>query len=209
MEESLELPKFNSSKSTDSKSAVSNPFESTRVKSYNHRPNIVPVYVLDTLSQAHYKDQLNNTNVNTNQQDTNSAIKVVHTNHNHGKHKDEEYGSFANDPFIKSMDNDWNKFLSTIKQPTTYTDDVMQYDKDKVFVDKLEGTWGGDERLKSALLGSPTSDDDTYVDNNNSSPFFVLIYLKSCLNHPMILPNFDLKLDIGCQMKKELIYYHF
>lgn len=187
MEEPLDLPKFNSSKSTDSKSAISNPFESTKIKSYNHRPNIVPVYVLDTLSQAHYKDQLNNTNVNNNQQDTNASIKAVHTNQN--KPKDEEFTSFSNDPFVKSMQNDWNKFLSTIKQPTTYTDDLMQYDKDKVFVDKLDGSWGGEERLKSALLGTPTSDEDTYVDNSNSSPFFCFHLFKKSSKSPNDSPR--------------------
>lgn len=179
----------------DSQKSMSNPFETAQVTSYNHKPNIVPIYVLDTLSQAHYKDQLGNSNVNVQQSDINAKARKAHdidTNDNKQnkdnnnssqresrksltsqatKRDEDEYVSFANDPFIKSMDNSWNRFLNTIKQPNTYSNDIISFDKDTVFENKLEGTWGGEERLKSALLGSPSSDNDTYVNDNGVGCF--------------------------------------
>lgn len=160
-------------------SKPSDPFGNTKAKSYSFKANSVPIYVLDTLSQAHYKDQLNNSNVNTNQADINPSIKSIHTT----KNVEDDYLSFSNDPFIKSMDNNWNKFLTTIKQPATYTKDQIKFDEATKFEDDLDGSWGGEDRLKSALLGSPSSDDDTFV-NEKSLGIFSLF--KSFRSRPSI-----------------------
>lgn len=141
-----------------------NPFEHAKFSSYNHKPNIVPPYVLDTLSRVHYKDQLNNSNVNTQEPPT------------YGKANDEEqYLSFANDPFVKSMNNNWHNFINSVKQPTAYTDDRMNlatgFDDDL----KLEGTWGGEERLKLALLGTPSA--EAHQHNEEKVGFFTRVFL--------------------------------
>ncbi|EGV62843.1 hypothetical protein CANTEDRAFT_126002 [Yamadazyma tenuis ATCC 10573] len=144
---------------TDSKSTATNPFETSKVSSYSHKPNFVPVYVLDTLSQAHYKEQLTNTN---------SVYLPDHpANHSNTtttptKRDEDDYLSFAHDPFVRSMDNNWHKFLTSIKQPNTYSHDVLSFDKHTVFENKLDGSWGGEVRLKTALLGTPSTDDDTF-----------------------------------------------
>lgn len=144
-------------------SVASNPFEHSQVKVYSHRANIVPPYVLDKLSQAHYKEQLDNSNVNNNQSDPTHDVK------RHAVDDENEYLSFLNDPFIKSLgDNKWHNFLSTIQQPTAYTSDKVNYDSSYMDTEKLNGSWGGDDRLKLALLGSPSSDDDTYVNEKRS-----------------------------------------
>lgn len=175
------------SASSDVVSKVSNPFETTKVKAYNHKPNIVPPYVLDTLSQAHYKEQLNNSNVNNNQQDvhvtsangnihgttntptngdTTAGANAPKTTEKEPHNPEDDYLTFANDPFIKSMGNDWHTFITSIKQPNTYTKNLISFDQDAEFENKLDGSWGGEERLKFALLGSPSSDEDTYVTDN-------------------------------------------
>lgn len=136
-----------------------NPFENTTVRSYSHKPYNVPPYVLDRLSQAHYKDQLNNTNVNVTQGDMNASLKSVHKKDTN----DDEYMTFANDLFVKTMDNSWNKFLHSFQDPQSYPAANDNGDMEKDFNDNLQGSWGGDERLKSALLRSQSSDEDTYV----------------------------------------------
>lgn len=141
-----------------------NPFENSKINSYNHKPNIVPPYVLDTLSRVHFKEQLNNSNVNTQEPPT------------YGKSNDEEqYLSFANDPYVKSMNNNWHNFINSVRQPTAYTDDRMElatgFDDDT----KLEGTWGGEERLKLALLGTPST--EAYHHTEEKVGFFKRVFL--------------------------------
>lgn len=131
----------------------SNPFEDTRVNSYSFRPTTVPPYVLDTLSPAHYKEQLNNSNLNKIDESTHlksNAPKIS---------DDEQYLSFANDIYVNSMHNNWTNFLNSVKQPKLYLDEQLKVDKQ---VDKewdLSGAWGGEERLRVALLGSRSSDE--------------------------------------------------
>ncbi|KAK6455810.1 uncharacterized protein RJT20DRAFT_50799 [Scheffersomyces xylosifermentans] len=141
--------------------APENAFENTEVNLYNHIPNIVPPYVLDTLSRAHYKDQLNNTNVNsTEQSETNpSSVKSVHSKQN----DEDQYLSFANDPYVKSMNQDWNKFLNSVEQPNAYTRDKLYLDKDYSKEWNLDGSWDGDKRLREALVGTLFGDDKTIV----------------------------------------------
>lgn len=183
-EESLSplLPVTNSSKGKALSSGTSegsgatrpsNPFETTNLKTYNHKPNIVPPYVLDTLSKVHYKDQLNNSNVNNQQTDTDPSVKLNHnsTTSSNNKKEEDDYLSFSNDPFVKSMNSNWHNFLHSIKQPNTYTKDLVTFDKDTVFQNKLDGSWGGEERLKLALLGTPSSDEDTYVNEKTGGWF--------------------------------------
>ncbi|CAK7895480.1 regulator of phospholipase D Srf1p [[Candida] anglica] len=151
-------------KAKSSHSSSRSPFEDpydTMVKTYSHRPNIVPPYVLDKLSQVHYRDQLNNSNVNNPESDQISTHhRSVHSKKSHNN--DEEYQSFANDPFIKSLDNNWHNFLATVRQPTAYTSDMVAYDNKFNSDWNLEGGWGGEDRLKHALLGTSSSDDGTY-----------------------------------------------
>lgn len=200
---------------------VQDPFNSAHVKVYSHKANIIPPYVLDRLTQAHYKDQLDNTNVNNNQADINPSLKKKTSNQPHFKeqyieqsftnaNEDEhpnnnlnnqsngpqnrqslnqpddetQFMSFSNDPFIKSLgDNKWQNFLSTIQQPTAYTSDLVNFDnsfnKEEA---RLNEAWGGDDRLKLALLGSPSSDEDTYVGEENSSIFTKFFGKKKSIN---------------------------
>lgn len=130
-----------------------NPFQNSSVHSYSHRANIVPPYVLDKLDQAHYKEQLNNSNVNNNQSDIDPSIKTAHSKAD----DDEQYLSFANDPFVKTVRSNWHEFLTSVKQPTLFTQDQIEYDNNLSKEYDLKGSWGGEERLRLALLGSSPS----------------------------------------------------
>lgn len=176
------------------------PFDNANVRVYSHKANIVPPYVLDRLTEAHYKDQLDNTNVNNNQSDINPSTKKKsaqadsqqipqppHTPVSVNRQslaqsdEDQQYLSFANDAFIKSLGNaKWQNFLSTIQQPTAYTSDLVKFDESFNNKEKLlNESWGGDDRLKLALLGSPSSDEDTYVGDENGSVFTKIFGKKS------------------------------
>lgn len=134
-------------------------FENVKVKSYSHKPNIIPPYVLDTLTQAHYKQQLDNSNVNAQQTNTNPSIRTSQS-----KVDDEEqYASFSNDPFVKSMGNNWNNLLRSVEQRTAYAPGRMKFDDDFNGDWKLDGPWGGEDRLKTALLGQSSTEEDSYM----------------------------------------------
>lgn len=139
--------------------APTHAFDNTKVKSYSHKPNIIPPYVLDTLTQAHYKDQLNNTNLNSNQAEPNPSLKTSHS-----KIDDEEqYMSFSNDPFVKSMNNNWHNLLRSVEQRPAYAPGRMKLDDEFNSDWKLDGPWGGEDRLKTALLGQSSTEEDTYI----------------------------------------------
>ncbi|ODV81534.1 uncharacterized protein CANTADRAFT_87518 [Suhomyces tanzawaensis NRRL Y-17324] len=137
-----------------------------KVNPYNHRPNIVPPYVLDTLSQAHYKDQLVNTNNNV-QGSGNPLLKTSQLKIN----DEEQFLSFANDPYVSSVNNNWSSFLKSVQQPTAYTDDRVKVEQDFDPDRKLNGTWEGDDRLRLALLGTSSMDEDTYVGDESRGLF--------------------------------------
>ncbi|KAK6460726.1 hypothetical protein DFJ63DRAFT_337480 [Scheffersomyces coipomensis] len=145
-----------------------NPFLSSQTSVYTHRANTIPPYVLDTLSKVHYKDQLNNNNVNNNQSDIQPSIKSVHSKQN----DEEQYLSFLNDPFVKSLDNNWGTFISSMNYPATYPSDEVTFEKSTGKKDfDLDGEWGGDDRLKLALMG-PTSSEDGNSSNEGYIPWW-------------------------------------
>lgn len=125
-----------------------NPFQNTLVKYYPQTATVVPVYVLDRLLEAHYREQLQNTNVNNNQADTTPIVRT----HSTKKDDDQQYLLFANDTFIKAVNHNWHDFLITVKDPCLYTpDDVEKTDLPKDI--QYYRPWGGDERLRLALVG--------------------------------------------------------
>lgn len=122
-----------------------NPFANVNLKHYAHIPSLVPVYVLDRLLEAHYKELLQNSNVNNNQADTAPVVR----NHSTKKADEEQYSSFSNDTFLRAIDNNWRDLMVTVKEPCLYTADQMG----RVDLPERYNTpWGGDERLRLALV---------------------------------------------------------
>lgn len=156
---------------TSPRQVPNNPFENTNVKSYSHRPNIIPPYVLDKLSQAHYKEQLNNSNVN-HHPDTRQSLKTSHSQ----KDDDEQFLSFANDPFVRSMNSNWHNLLHSVKQRTAYAPGVEKVDQDFNAEWKLDGSWGGEDRLKLALLGTSSSDEDPFTSDEVGGCFGSILF---------------------------------
>lgn len=159
----LAQPHNRSPQSNDtSQTSVQSIFDTT-LHNYSHRPNIIPPYVLDALSQVHYKEQLDNSNVNY---DVNSNVhrpshrssSISHGSHATNVVNPEEFTSFQNDAFIKSMNGNWHTFLSSIKQPSSMSD---PFTDPQFNGDKLNGPWEGEQRLKVALLGDEEDEGST------------------------------------------------
>lgn len=133
-----------------------NAFAHTPVLFYSHTVGMVPAFVLDRLAQAHYKD-LVNLNVNNNQADIAPLLRTAHLS----KWDDEEqYASFANDPFLQAVNHNWSSFLKTVKQPELYTVDKLQT-RPLEDLPEYSKPWGGDERLRVAFLGAQSDESTT------------------------------------------------
>lgn len=126
-----------------------NPFKKSQLLSYSLNPKVVPNYVLDKMSLAHYKDQLKNSNVNNSQTDIAPVIK----NQASKDDKDQEFLSFANDPFIRTINNNWANLLNTVKMPSEFAPNRLSRDESFSEHPDYSEPWGGDERLRNAFLG--------------------------------------------------------
>lgn len=129
---------------------AANPFAHTQALTYSLYPKTVPNYVLDKLSLAHYKEQLKNTNVNNEQAEISPALKAQTSK----DAPENEFVSFMNDPFIRSLNNNWANLLVAVKQPTEVPTDTASRRESLAANPEWETPWGGDERLRSALLGA-------------------------------------------------------
>lgn len=137
------------------------PINETPLMFYSRTAALVPTYVLDRLAQAHHREQ-NNSNVNNGQADISHTLKVQHQN----KWNDEaQYQLFANDPFVRSIGGNWSNFSKTVKMPEVYPPDRM--DEVSTLADRndFNEPWGGDERLRLALLGASSNDSVTDIEN--------------------------------------------
>lgn len=128
-----------------------NPFANCNVKLYSQRPTLVPIFALDKISEAHYRD-LRNTNVNNNQADISPLVRTQSK-----KDDDLQYQSFANDTFIKAINHNWHDFLATVKDPLGYTHGELEKTELAPTTDYFK-PWGGDERLRLALVGNSGTD---------------------------------------------------
>ncbi|KAI5968500.1 hypothetical protein KGF57_000194 [Candida theae] len=95
--------------STSSSGGRPDPFRNVNVQTYSHRPNVFPVYVLDTVSKVNKPS------------DT--------------------------DPYGKDINGSWFLFKKSIFNPTTYPESE-EIDEKYLEEYDLNGSWGGDARLK-------------------------------------------------------------
>lgn len=152
------LPPGNAAVDENGNFVTINPLLKSQLLSYSLQPKVVPNYVLDKLSLVHYKDGLKNTNVNNNQADTAPSVKARSTDDGQL-----EFVSFMNDPFIKSVNNNWTNLLSAIKQADEFGPDRLTKDENFEGHPDFNVPWGGDERLRTTFLGASAAD--------NASPF--------------------------------------
>lgn len=148
------------------------PRDATLLPLYYHQPNVVPTYVLDRLAQAHYKEQLHNSNVNNNQTDSSALVKSSLT-----KSEDEDqYLLFANDPFVLAISGGWHQLMTAVQMPNQHipmTTGRTSFHLDAGFKEE----WGGDKRLMAALVGGPLGGDLT-LDYSDSAGFWGRLFSR-------------------------------
>ena len=108
----------------------------------------MPPYVLDTLSKAYHRNHLHQTNTNISDQVTSKTLTLE----TDADKLNTVYSGIVHDPYIRAMDGNWFKFMQSIRHQTAYTHDKIAYDPELLKEYDLNGTWGGDERLKMNLL---------------------------------------------------------
>jgi len=155
------------------------PFANVNVRYYAQTPSLVPVYVLDRLLEAHYKELQQNSNVNVNQSETGASLRT----HTTKRVDEQQYSSFSNDTFIKAINNNWRDLMVTVKEPCLYTPDQLE----KIELPgRYDTPWGGDERLRLALVGQTAYDHSTDSDRNVG--FWTRMFSKRS-RHPDDLPR--------------------
>ncbi|KAI5959493.1 uncharacterized protein KGF55_005321 [Candida pseudojiufengensis] len=140
-----------------------NPFSNIHINSYSHKPNVVPVYVLDSISkkvtyEAKHNQNINQPNLQNNndndigeqQQQQLQQLQQESSTHQQDSKRDKIELSFRgqNDPYLNSINGDWNLFFNSIQQPISYPKDYINIDPNILNEYNLNKEWGGDERLK-------------------------------------------------------------
>ncbi|KHC52757.1 hypothetical protein MEW_02567 [Candida albicans P60002] len=126
------------------------PFSHIVINSYSHKANVVPPYVLDTLSKAYHRNHLHQTNTNISDQVTSKTLTLE----TDADKSNTAYSGIVHDPYIRAMDGNWFKFMQSIRHQTAYTHDKIAYDPELLKEYDLNGTWGGDERLKNEFVNN-------------------------------------------------------
>lgn len=148
------------------------PRDASQIPLYYHQPNVVPTYVLDRLAQAHYKEQLLNSNVNNEQTDTSALVKSSLT-----KSEDEDqYLLFSNDPFVLAISGGWHQLMSAVQMPNQHI--PMTTGRTSLHLEAgFKEPWGGDKRLMAALVGGTLGADLT-LDYSDVTGFWTRLFSR-------------------------------
>ncbi|CAK9437826.1 uncharacterized protein LODBEIA_P22040 [Lodderomyces beijingensis] len=121
-----------------------NPFQNYPVKSYSHKPNVIPSYVLDSISkyETHQKATLSPEELQQQQQ-----LQDVY-----------RYSGITDDPYIRSIGGSWYQFKESISTPMTYPKYKISRGTDHLDKYDWNSPWGGEERLRKEFGYSSDSD---------------------------------------------------
>ncbi|KAG7194332.1 uncharacterized protein KQ657_004544 [Scheffersomyces spartinae] len=159
--------------------SIKNPFEHSTINAYGHTANIVPPFVLDTLTYASNREQKDtgardvNVDAISNQRSNKEDRRLYASSANMTRYAtdnntlttavtEDAFGT-NEDEYIKTIDDTWHKFLASVTQPSGYDRDVVTFETKRLPDLGLDKEWGGDHRLKLALVGSSSqnsSDED-------------------------------------------------
>ncbi|RKP31193.1 hypothetical protein METBISCDRAFT_14618 [Metschnikowia bicuspidata] len=143
------------------------PLKKSQLASYSLQPNVVPNYVLAQLAAAHHR-QLNGT-----------LPTAPHASHLRAQSaalsdRDAEYTSFMNDPFNKTLGHGYADLLDALRLPREFVGDEVSLDHSLGQSPLLDGPWGGDDRLRQAIMGTSAGD---YVARSESRRGFLVHFL--------------------------------
>lgn len=171
--------KTNDLKEVRSMETPIHPFLDLDLNNYKHNVKNIPPYVLDTLLLVHYKEQLNNTNPNVipvnawfnpNRRDLANFGKTGKNHHSsqpptlgafaHIK-EDHEFNLATQDDYTNRLGNNWHNLVRSVVDPQAYVDTTVQPVANDA---NWYEDWGGDTRLRQALLG----EDDALADTETT-----------------------------------------
>lgn len=144
------------SRRTDSESIdiPLDPFENIVVNSYSHKATLIPPYVLDSISKAYHHDyipQPSQTNI-SDQATTTTRTLAGETDTEKGT--EHIYSGRAHDPYLRAIDSDWWKFKESIAHQPAFIPGRVIRDPELLNEYDLEGSWGGDKRLKEEFANN-------------------------------------------------------
>lgn len=145
------------------------PFRKTQLASYSLQPKVVPNYVIAKLALSQHKESLRD----------NNGVETPAPLHRHGSttssNREEEYANFMNDPFNQTISNGYADLLHAVKQPNEFTSDQFSVSHSLSETPLSDSPWGGDERLRHAIMG--TSAGDNVPGREQNSNFLSRIFL--------------------------------
>lgn len=127
------------------------PFQRTQLASYSLQPKVVPNYVLARLASVHNHEQKAGTSHDPQAPQPRTASAAP-------SDRDEEYTSFMNDPFNNTLSRGYADLLRAVKQPSEFISDQISLDQSLSDSPISDSSWGGDERLRQAIMGTSAGD---------------------------------------------------
>lgn len=119
---------------------------------YNHLCNTVPTYVLDTLTRPHFRGLPG---------DSSTLLSKLGAR---SSHTGDDHSTFAHDYYVDRLDNDWLKFLDSVRDPTLAPRVYDSQPEKGLHQADLSTPWGGDARLREALVDDFNDDEDTFTE---------------------------------------------
>ncbi|KAH3676028.1 hypothetical protein WICMUC_002324 [Wickerhamomyces mucosus] len=119
-----------------------NPYD--KVGNYSHEATTIPPYVLYKIANSQRTFPNNDS---TNRRNLNSL----------------------NDPFMNSINNNWNSFFKTVDSTPAFSQKILNHDAEALGqLPDLSGSWGGDERLKHYLNNDISPTDSSLSQDNKT-----------------------------------------
>lgn len=128
------------------------PFQRTQLASYSLQPKVVPNYVLARLASAYQNEQFRSGSSSDSHPPQSRTASVALSE------REEEYTSFMNDPFNKTLSHGYADLLRAVKQPSEFITDQISLNQSLSNSPISDGSWGGDERLRQAIMGTSAGD---------------------------------------------------
>lgn len=132
-DDDLKIPRLEPTRKPQ-KAVLKPPNSFRNVSNYSHEARTIPTYVLAGIVNSHHKSNKSITAANEQ-----PAVSPGVNNR-------------LSDPFISSMDNNWQTFFQTVDSTPAYSEGILNKDLEALGdLPNLDGKWGGDERLKRCL----------------------------------------------------------
>lgn len=131
------------------------PFENVVINSYSHKATLIPPYVLDSISKAYHHDYVQQQSLtNFSDQGTTTTRTIGGGDTETDRASEHIYSGKAHDPYLRAIEHDWWKFKESIAHQPAFIPGTIIRDPEMLKEYDLEGSWGGDQRLKQEFANN-------------------------------------------------------